>query len=525
MTKLTSVIILSGIFSSLNFISVGVVAANEALGMDVLGVSADFAVDSSGQFLVTQPALEAIVVLDSQGNLVDQFGGRDAGDGDLRTPSAIAIDSLDRALVTDRSANGVKVFDAAGNFLSSFTGESFSDPRDIAIDANDNVYVLDDDGLRLFDATGAPQPFSLPSGIEINAITLDDVGNLYTTGAGQVRVFEPNGQPLFDFSVPQVIPGHPFNPVVSAGAIAVGESGIVVAGNQLVYKFDPSGDFEYASIGHQVARTLAFDGSNLLALESSSLPESFIRSVDEATLRTWDGRTFTDEEQGPFGFFNRVRDNLNLDSLATARETAAERFQVPGPSGEPVELTFTYQTSTSGPAVTFGVYEPGTIDADLNDPDALVLEILDEGQILLDRERNLDQAVGGNTVTYSTTAGTELGFFLFTNGRSLADLDLYRRIVELGRGPKPYETSFPAFSESSLNWGGLDQMLSFIGDDESFFTFENIKIGTGGSDFGDFTDIVVSVDMALIPVPEPTVLPLIATATLALLAARRRPSA
>ena len=56
----------------------------------------------------------------------------------------VAVDSKDNVYVFNRGTDPVCVFDESGNFLRSFGHGEFDRPHGIEIDAEDNIYLVDD---------------------------------------------------------------------------------------------------------------------------------------------------------------------------------------------------------------------------------------------------------------------------------------------------------------------------------------------------------------------------------------------
>lgn len=118
-------------------------------------------------------------------------------------PYAIDTDDAGHVFVLDRNNQTVTEFDATGAQTGQWAPGTFSQPSDIALDSQRNVYVLDKlaaTPLQKFTSDGTPMPFdtgattiTYPSGIYI-----DSNDSLYVTdygGAmgGRVLVFDSAG--------------------------------------------------------------------------------------------------------------------------------------------------------------------------------------------------------------------------------------------------------------------------------------------------------------------------------------------
>jgi sugar lactone lactonase YvrE/mono/diheme cytochrome c family protein len=82
-----------------------------------------------------------VVVFDSQGRFLRQWGTHGVGAGQLDVPHCLAMDSRGNLYVGDRWNNRVQKFDQNGKVLAIFT--QFGRPSGIMIDQNDILYVTD----------------------------------------------------------------------------------------------------------------------------------------------------------------------------------------------------------------------------------------------------------------------------------------------------------------------------------------------------------------------------------------------
>jgi len=189
---------------------------------------------------------------------------------------------------------------------------------------------------------------------------------------------------------------------------------------------------------------------------------------------------------------------VGIGSGNVGSETTASTFVVPGDAN----VTFDFVRDTGSFAFSFGYFDVGGITADP------VTEKQDWAtQALSAAFEVFDDSVDnpGAMSMHSIAAGTELGFYLIPNNdlsAFLADPSAFY----------PSQTSnnalrAPLFSVSDANPGEFDQMLSFVGNGVTLFTFEDLT-RTGSSD-EDFTDLAFTIDLELQPretVPEPATL-------------------
>jgi tripartite motif-containing protein 71 len=79
---------------------------------------------------------------------VKKWGSEGTGDGQFSDPRGIAIDSYNNVYVADADNNGIQKFDSNGKFITKWgstgTGDGqFNYPADIAIDSSGKIYVTD----------------------------------------------------------------------------------------------------------------------------------------------------------------------------------------------------------------------------------------------------------------------------------------------------------------------------------------------------------------------------------------------
>jgi DNA-binding beta-propeller fold protein YncE len=125
-------------------------------GQDTAGF---VALDSQGSVHVTEN--HRVQKFDSNGKFLATWGKAGSGDGQFGLALAIAIDSQDNVYVVDIDNNEVQKFEASGKFLLKWGGKGsgdgkFSEPTAVAIDLQGNVLVSDVETGRLqkFDSNG-----------------------------------------------------------------------------------------------------------------------------------------------------------------------------------------------------------------------------------------------------------------------------------------------------------------------------------------------------------------------------------
>ena len=191
-------------------------------------------------------------------------------------------------------------------------------------------------------------------------------------------------------------------------------------------------------------------------------------------------------------------DQVGIGSGNVGSETTATAFIVPGSPSTTTDLTFTFERDTGGFLFNFGFFDLSTVTAD-----PILEKQLWAEQALSGATEAFDDIVDnvGVTKTVSVPAGTVLGFYLIPDN-TLANF-LSNPSAFFPSQTAHDELRSPLFSVSDANPGELDQMLSFIGNGVTLFTFEDLT-RTGTSD-QDFTDLAFTIDAELTPQGMPAV--------------------
>ena len=202
---------------------------------------------------------------------------------------------------------------------------------------------------------------------------------------------------------------------------------------------------------------------------------------------------------GQFPDVSFVLDNVGIGSGNVASETTVTSFSVPGPSGTNVNLTFRFERDTGSFLFSFGFFPLNAVGGmdPVTQKEAWATAAIGAATEVFD-----DRLVGpGATAAMNVSAGTELGFYLIPNNTQanfLGDPGAFYPPITI-----PGTLRAPLFSNSHANPGELDQMLSFIANGVTLFTFEDLA-RVGFSD-QDFTDLAFTVDTELIPSPPPRI--------------------
>ncbi len=195
---------------------------------------------------------------------VATWGEPGALEGQFSLPKGLAIDSEGNVYVADSQNHRIQKFDSDGEFITawgSFGTEpgQFSEPWGIAVDDDGKVYVADTWNHRIQKFTtegefvtywGAHQntegQLMEPQGLFWGPrdIAIDAEGNLYVTDTGNKRVqkFDSDGNPLGQWGGGGSLPGQFQEPV---GIAIDQDANIYVADtwNQRIQIFDPDSQF------------------------------------------------------------------------------------------------------------------------------------------------------------------------------------------------------------------------------------------------------------------------------------------
>jgi hypothetical protein len=186
-----------------------------------------------GLIFVSDTVLRSVMVFDVPGKRFFEIGKEKPGT--LQKPLGLATDDDCNLYVADSSSKRIMVYDQAGNYLKALGGQDWFDrlthvavdaegtrvyavdtggvgsenhnlPRDIDIDANGRLYVIDGGNFRVqvFDENGEfvqqvgqlgrqYGQFARPQGVSI-----DKDGNIYASDAahGNFQIFNPEGRLL-----------------------------------------------------------------------------------------------------------------------------------------------------------------------------------------------------------------------------------------------------------------------------------------------------------------------------------------
>ncbi len=127
----------------------------------------DIAIDSQGNFYMTDTANSSVLKYGPSGAFITQWGGLGAGIGQLDSPTGIDVDEQGNVYVADRNNNRIQKFTSNGIYLDQWNADDqeadlWGFPDSVAVDSLGNSYVtsiriykFDSDG-GLLDIFGDP---------------------------------------------------------------------------------------------------------------------------------------------------------------------------------------------------------------------------------------------------------------------------------------------------------------------------------------------------------------------------------
>ena len=201
---------------------VGLVLGRLGVGPGEFSQPGALTIDSEGNLYVTEIANHRIQKFDPEGNFLAQAGSRGEGNGRLNEPWGITTDPQGNVYVADTFNHRIQKFDADLNFVLAWgrpassldnpEANAFWGPRDVAIDADGDIWIADGgtgrvvkyapDGsfIEAFGGLGdAPGRFVEPTAIEVTPsgdILVADVGNR------RVQRFDSSFRFLAEYAIP-----------------------------------------------------------------------------------------------------------------------------------------------------------------------------------------------------------------------------------------------------------------------------------------------------------------------------------
>jgi tripartite motif-containing protein 71 len=219
------------------------------------------AIDADGQMLIADTGHNQIQILTSEGARVLQFGKPGDKTGQFNQPQGVAINSRGNIFIADTQNDRIQIFNKWGIFLQSFGTTSkmnqqkipepgnFRQPKALAIDSQDQVYVADyaNNRVQIFNENGVflkdlGTPGKGPGQLDkIVDLAIDERDFLYLADQGnnRIQIFDPQGQFVVAFG--SIGQGPSCFPKLSGVAAASGK--IYVAN----YNYDQIKVFTFSS--------------------------------------------------------------------------------------------------------------------------------------------------------------------------------------------------------------------------------------------------------------------------------------
>jgi streptogramin lyase len=267
-------------------------------------------IDSEGYIYASDPFNSRVQKFTSDGTFVTKWGTQGTGEGEFQYPAGIAIDSQDRIYVADFLNSRIEIFNTYGEYITEFgtfgTGEGeFNWPGNIAINplngtlTTEYIYIMDAQNHRIqkFDINrnfitlwggyGSTEVLNQPKDIATDA-----QGNVYISDYVNKRIMKYNS--LGEFQL-QITP-----PGVSGGVIPWG---IDIASNGNIYLVDKNPDdpniIKLDSSGNYVERF--YTGGIATGLSVDSQDYIYISSENTHDIRKYNSNGDLITQWGEYG--------------------------------------------------------------------------------------------------------------------------------------------------------------------------------------------------------------------------------
>ena len=241
------------------------------------------AIDSQGNLYVADIFNHRVQKFDPDGNFLGQVGGNGEDEGQFNEPWGIAVDLEGNLWVADTFNHRIQKFDPDLNFLLAFgfgvssqvdpEPEGFWGPRDVAIDAEGNIWVADTGTGRVvkYSTEGSfLQAFGgMGSGLgqflELTSIEIAPSGDIFVADSGNRRVQRFDAS--FVFLAEYAVPGWLYVDSIAKPYIALlPDGGLIVSDptQNKLFRLDANGSavatFDAEEAPLVLPRGVAFDG-------------------------------------------------------------------------------------------------------------------------------------------------------------------------------------------------------------------------------------------------------------------------
>jgi tetratricopeptide (TPR) repeat protein len=302
-----------------------------------LGTRLDIALDAYSILFVTDPDHRRVLRFHAQTQRLESVSLVFATSDRLLAPQGIAIDPQGRMFITNPDLHELLVFDHSGTFLGGTGGfeSPFDRPIDVAIDAEERLYVLDQTrrAVVLLERDGrVRQQQTLPpitgqfTRTSLTALAVAKDGTVYVTDtdAHQILRIAPDGA-IHRFGTKGYEAGELISP---AGIVADDKGEIIVsdAVNNTLYKFTADGRFVqeyvlYKPLLRQPSQ-LMLQGEHLWVVNAGAKQ---IRHFRVRQARTGVEHALLGEEFMALGHYKQAVTTLQT-AISLGHDTAEVRF-------------------------------------------------------------------------------------------------------------------------------------------------------------------------------------------------------
>jgi tripartite motif-containing protein 71 len=251
-------------------------------GNGTFNVPYDVAIDNIGDVYVVD-GLDRVQKFSSTGVFKNQWGGTGSGNTQLNQPRGIAIDASNMVYVVDMNNHRVVKFNSTGGFITKWgtLGIGTSNlkyPEGIAIDGAGDVYVADTGNSRIqvFSNTGAPKTtwgsngsdngkFQTPVGISISP-----AGDIFVSDDNRFQQFSSTGDYMaayFSYG----FGGSQFFGVRGINASSSGNLLVTDVGNGRILKFSVLDIVSISATSGLVGSSLTITGSGFSTTPSENV--------------------------------------------------------------------------------------------------------------------------------------------------------------------------------------------------------------------------------------------------------------
>jgi tripartite motif-containing protein 71 len=125
-------------------------------------------------------------------SFVKKWGTEGSADGQFREPRGIAVDQSDNVYVADTGNNRIQKFDSNGNFITKLNSSDqailFHGPESVSVDYLGNVYVADTGGNGILKFTNNGTYIGALTTFEPKGVATDNFGSVYAAmGDKEIR--------------------------------------------------------------------------------------------------------------------------------------------------------------------------------------------------------------------------------------------------------------------------------------------------------------------------------------------------